>query len=275
MRLSIVIIALNEEAMIGRALASAAFADEVLVVDGGSTDSTVAIARHAGARVVERPFDDFARQRNFALEQSTGDWVFFLDADERIPRDLAAEVRAAITMPSRDCYRVPRLSMALGRWLRWHPGGPDTPARLVRRDSGARWSGTVHEAIEGAGEPGTLIGHLVHLTHRSISDVVRKIDAYTSFEAAERAARGDIAPAGRELLKAYPRALKRLWRAGLRREGMEGAVEAFLLAFNETLVAAKLWERSRAGAIEEAYRRADAGIEVATPAKRATGDRTG
>ena len=274
MSLSIVIIARDEERMIERAIASAMFADEVLVIDGGSTDATVEIAERAGVRVVERPFGDFARQRNRGLDEATGEWVLFLDADERIPRALAEEVRAVIAAPSHDVYRIPRRSMALGRWLDWHPGGPDAPARLMRAGT-ATWVGQVHETLAGGGEPGMLTEYMVHLTHRSITEVVAKINAYTDFEVAQRTEAGAAAPSARDVLAAFPRALKGLWRSGLKREGMEGAVEAFLLAFNQALVTAKLWERSRMDAIVAAYEQAEAELDVAEPIERVNGETGG
>ena len=268
MSLTVALIVLDEERMLPRALASAAFADEVLVVDGGSADATVEIARSAGARVVERPFDDFARQRNAALDEAAGDWVLFCDADERIPRALAEEVLATIATAEHAAYRVPRRSMALGRWLDWHPGGPDAPTRLQRR-VGPRWTGAVHEVLD-THDVGTLRNELVHLTHRSVSEVVSKVDAYSDHEVEELLARGTSAPSTpREVLSSFGRAAKELLRSGLKREGMAGAIEASLLAFNRTLVLAKLWERSHAGSIEAAYARAEAEIEIAEPSRKA------
>lgn len=263
MSLTVAIVVLNEQQMLPRALASAAFADEVLIVDGGSTDATVEIARSAGARVVERPFDDFARQRNVALEAASTDWVLFLDADERITAALADEVRAVVARAdAADAYAIPRRNMALGRWLRWHPGGaPDAPVRLVRRGA-ARWSGQVHEALEGAASTGRLQAEMVHLTHRSVGDLVDKINRYSELEAAQLVARGEGAPGAKDLLSSYGSAMKSLWRSGLKREGIEGAIEACLLAFDRTLVAAKVWERTRGEALEETYRRADEALEL-------------
>lgn len=264
MNLTVAILARDEELMIGRAVASAMFADEVLVVDGGSTDATIAISQQAGARVVERPFDDFARQRNFALDEARGEWVLFVDADERVTPELAREVRALVAgSPEGDAFAVPRRALALGRWLEWHPGGPDAPVRLVRR-GGPRWRGAVHERIDGAERVGVLHSHLIHLTHRSVSDVVGKLDRYTELQAAEMVARGARPPSRRMLLASFPKALAALWRSGLRREGTEGAVEAVLLAFGEALLLAKVWERTRAEPLDDTYRRADEALEIPT-----------
>ncbi|MFA5891181.1 MAG: glycosyltransferase family 2 protein [Actinomycetota bacterium] len=265
MRLTVAILAQDEARMIERAVASGRFADEVLVIDGGSTDATVEIARLAGARVVGRPFDDFARQRNFALKQAHGDWVLFVDADERVTPALAREVLSLLAgSPDADAYAVPRESMALGRRLKWHPGGPDAPVRLMRRDA-VRWVGLVHERIEGARRTGRLSAPLVHFTHRSVSEVVRKIDAYTEFQASELVARGAKPPAARTLVAAFPKAFVRLWRSGLRAEGGAGAVEAVLLAFNEALVVAKVWEKTRPEPLQETYRRADEELDLPEP----------
>lgn len=262
-RLTVAILAKDEELMIERAIASAMFADEILIIDGGSQDRTIEIAEHAGARVIERPFDDFAHQRNYALEAARGDWVLFVDADERVSKELAAEVRRLLRKhPDADAYAVPRKSMALGRWLEWHLGGAvDAPVRLLRR-GGPRWSGSVHEVVEGAAHIGALSAPLWHLTHRSVSEVVRKIDHYSEFQAADRIARGASSPTTKEILASFQRTLDDLWRSGLKKEGDVGAVEAVLLAFNETLVLAKTWERSRAEPLDEVYRRADAELEL-------------
>lgn len=257
MSLSVVILALNEEEMIANAIASSSFADEVLVLDGGSTDATVEIAQRAGARVVVRPFDDFARQRNHALEIASGDWVLFVDADERVTADLANGVRARLNDPGdADAFPVPRHSIALGKALTWHPGGPDQPIRLMRRTA-STWVGAVHETAEVVRVGAPVDGHLVHLTHRSVSALVQKIDHYTEYEAERLVATGARPPSIRQILYSMPKALWSLWRSGLKREGTEGAIEASLLAFNRMLVLAKVWERTRAEPLEKTYRRID------------------
>jgi glycosyltransferase involved in cell wall biosynthesis len=259
--LSAVIIARNEEHTIARAIASCAFADEVLVVDGGSNDKTIEICKHAGVRVVERPFDDFARQRNFGLEQAREEWVLFVDADERVTPDLAAEVRQLIEHPSAEGYEIPRRNMVLGHWLDWHFGGDDAPLRLLRRENASYPAVGVHERADVAGKVGRAKNKLVHLTHRSVFDLVDKINRYSEIEAAEAAARGARAPTRRAIAAEFPKSFVRSWRAGLRKEGHVGAIEAALLAFNRTLVLAKLWERTRAESLEETYDRAERDLE--------------
>lgn len=271
MKLTAAILTLDEEQMIERALASVAFADEILVVDGGSKDATVAIAKAAGVRVVERPFDDFARQRNFALEQASGDWVLFVDADERVTPALAASIAQVLSSEQvHDAYAIPRTSIALGRELTWHLGGvADEPVRLLRRGV-ARWTGLVHEQVEGARSTGRLDGALVHLTHRTVSEVVGKIDRYSEHEAAQMVAAGAQPPRARDIMRSFAPALRALWRSGLRKEGVEGAIEAVLLAFNKTLVLAKVWEQTRDEPLAATYRRIDEQLQL--PQRRPTGD---
>ena len=199
----------------------------------------------------------------------------FVDADERVTPALAAEVRALLAQgAAHDAYAVPRRNMALGRWLDWEPfGAPDRPVRLLRRGF-VRWAEPVHEVVEGARSVGLLEASLVHLTHRSVSQVVAKIDRYSELQAADLVRTGKRLPSRRALLASFPRECWRLWRSGLRREGMAGAVEAVLLAFNRTLVLAKVWERVEGERIAEAYARAEAEIgapDEADPADRGRG----
>jgi glycosyltransferase involved in cell wall biosynthesis len=245
--LSAVIIALNEEDVIEGAIASCAFADEVLVVDGGSADRTVHRSMLAGARIVERPFDDFARQRTFALDQAKGEWVLFVDADERVTPELRDEIRALLSQgePGAAGYTVPRRAMVLGEWLDWHFGGADAPLRLVRRSAASIRQTPVHETVEAGGSVSALREVLVHLTHRSVGDLVDKINRYAELEAGAAMQRGAREPSRAKILLSFPRAFWRAWRSGLRKQGTVGAIEALMLAFNRTLVEAKIWERTR------------------------------
>jgi glycosyltransferase involved in cell wall biosynthesis len=184
-RLSVLVVARDEEQNLGGCLASAAFADErVVVVDAASRDGTLEIARRTADLVLVRRFDHFAAQRNAGLERASGDWILSIDADERVTPELAAEVRAALSDPERPevGYRVPIRSEVLGRPFRHSGTQQDLPLRLFRRDRG-RWTGLVHETVEISGP----IGRLRHvLEHRTLPDVcvfLDKIDRYTTLEA--------------------------------------------------------------------------------------------
>jgi glycosyltransferase involved in cell wall biosynthesis len=179
---SAVLIAQNEEAKIGDALASVAFCDEIVVVDSGSTDRTRAIAEASGARVLTHsPWPGFVAQRNYAVDVASHDWILALDADERVPAALRAEIEGLRTRAfSHDAYRIPRVAFYLGRWIRATDWYPDRQIRLFDRRK-ARWEGQlVHESVRVRGSVGTLRCDMEHHPYTDISAHMRKIDSYTS-----------------------------------------------------------------------------------------------
>src|SRR4026207_1423453 len=140
-RLTVTIISLNEAAHIAPAIDSASFADEILVVDSGSSDDTTDIARSKGVRVLTRAWSGSVDQKNFAAGEASHDWIFSLDADEGIPAALAEEIRSVLSAdPPYRGYRVPRVTFHLGRWIRTTDFYPDYQTRLYDRRF-ARWRG--------------------------------------------------------------------------------------------------------------------------------------
>ncbi len=147
-RLSVIIIALNQEANIGDCLASVSFADDIVVVDTGSTDRTVELARAYTDRVLTTDWQGFGRTKNYALDQARGDWVFSLDTDERVPPALQAEILATVAADGPlDGYRVARKNYFCGRWIRHLGWYPDYTLRLFRRDRGRFRDREVHEEV--------------------------------------------------------------------------------------------------------------------------------
>ena len=183
-RVSVTIITLNESAHIAAAIDSAAWADDVVVVDAGSTDDTVAIARARGARVTSREWTGYIDQKNHAAALASNDWIFSLDADERITPALAAEIRAQLTTePPLGGYRVPRVTFHLGRWIRTTDFYPDYQTRLYDRRA-ARWQGKyVHESVAVDGASGQLTGELQHYSYRDLRDHLERINRYTTLAA--------------------------------------------------------------------------------------------
>ncbi|HET8702604.1 glycosyltransferase family 2 protein [Castellaniella sp.] len=181
MKLSVIIITKNEAAHIGECLDSVAFADEIVVLDSGSTDETCSIARARGARVEVSPdWPGFGRQKNRVLDLATGDWVLSIDADERVTPELARAIRQAVESPGADAYRIARLSNFCGRWIRYSGWWPDYVVRLFRRGAGRFTDAAVHERVQVQGRTATLSGHFLHYPYASLEVFVDKINRYST-----------------------------------------------------------------------------------------------
>ncbi len=190
-RLSVIVITRNEAAHIGDCLDSVAFADELIVLDSGSTDQTCDMARARGARVeVSADWPGFGPQKNRALALATGEWVLSIDADERVTPELARAIEAVLRAPQAEAYRIARLSDFCGRWIRHSGWWPDYVVRLFRRDAGRFTDAPVHERVEVRGRTGTLPGHFLHYPYASLEVFIDKINRYSTEAARAAYARG-------------------------------------------------------------------------------------
>ncbi|HYL61945.1 MAG TPA: glycosyltransferase family 2 protein [Candidatus Methylomirabilis sp.] len=196
-RISACIVTLNEEHNLPRALASlTGVADEVVVVDSGSTDATAAIARQHGAAFFERPWTNYSEQKNFSASCATHEWILSLDADEELSSVLQSSLlHWKKHEPEFRVYEMARKTWYLGAWIRHSGWYPDFQRRLYRRDS-AQFSGIIHEALRFQGPPGRLAGDLLHYTVRSFAEHQANVDRYTTlaarqmFESGKRSWRG-------------------------------------------------------------------------------------
>lgn len=189
-RLSVIIVAKNEALNIVDCVRSASFADEVIVLDSGSTDGTAALAESAGARVVVTDWPGYGAQNNRGIDLAQGDWIFSLDADERISPDLARDIQAAIADGACDGYRVPRISMFAGRFIKHCGWQPDYTRRLVRRGAGRFTEHFLHANLAVQGKVGTLAHPIIHYSFRDLASVLEKVDRYSSAGARDMADRG-------------------------------------------------------------------------------------
>jgi glycosyltransferase involved in cell wall biosynthesis len=189
---SVIVITKDEEASIAETLRSVSWADEIVVVDSGSTDRTVAISRELGARVVvAADWPGFGAQKNRALAEARGDWVLSLDADEQVTPQLREEIAKAIAAPAaHDAYEMPRLSRYCGRYIRHGGWWPDYVTRLFRRGKARFSDDLVHEKLIVDGTTGRLANHLVHHAFENLEEVLRKVDQYSSANARMLHARG-------------------------------------------------------------------------------------
>jgi len=183
-RLAILILTKNEEANIEECIKSASFADEIVVIDSGSTDMTQAKAEALGARFVVHPMGDdgFAGQRNFALTQTEAEWVFFLDADERITSDSVSAIRHVVQENIPGVYRIKRLNIMFGQAMYYGVHRPDASDRLFPR-VGIHWQGRVHEHVETEIPYYNVNGWLHHYTYDTWEKYFAKSNQYTSLAA--------------------------------------------------------------------------------------------
>jgi glycosyltransferase involved in cell wall biosynthesis len=181
--LTVAIIALNAAGQIGPCLASVGFADEVLVVDSGSSDDTVEIARRHGARIETKEWLGFGRQKQYAVSAARNEWVLCLDVDERVTERLARSIREALASRRYRAYRLARRNRFLGRWLAHGEGYPDWTVRLFHR-AHAGWSNDeVHEAVLTTAKVGRLEGDLLHDSAEDVATYMAKQNRYTSLHA--------------------------------------------------------------------------------------------
>lgn len=247
MTLSVIVIAKNEADAIGPCLDSVAWADERIVLDGGSADGTVAIAREQGARVeVAVDWPGFGPQKNRALALASGDWVLSLDADEQVTPELRVEIEAAMSGPGNTvAYRMPRASRYCGKVLRHGGWWPDHVVRLFRRGKARFSDDLVHERLIVDGPVGTLIHPLQHETYATLEEALGKANRYSSLGAQQAFERGERAGLAQACLHGF----WAFFRTYVLRCGFQDGGHGLLLAVSNAQATfyryAKLWLKRR------------------------------
>ena len=240
--LSLVVVTRDAADAIAACLESANFAADALVVDSGSRDDTVEIAKSRGASVLHRAWDGFGPQKRFAVAQATHDWVLCLDADERVSPQLAVSIAAIFTQgpPSAAAYALARRNRFLGRWLAHGEGYPDWNVRLFDRRR-ARWTDDpVHEHVVADGPVVRLPGDLLHASAESIDDYIAKQNRYTTLQAQAMHARGERAGLARIALSPLARFLRFYVVKGGFLDGAAGFAHVTIGAFASFLKYVKL-----------------------------------
>jgi glycosyltransferase involved in cell wall biosynthesis len=245
-KLTVTVITRDEARNIADCLASVAWADEVVVVDSGSTDETVAIARRHPARVEVQRWPGYGAQRNYAASIASHDWILSIDADERIPPELAAEIQSLLASePARRGYRMPRVTWYLGRWIRGTDWYPDYQLRLYDRRAGHWNERRVHESLSLNGEPGRLQHELQHFAYRNISHHLSTIDRYTTLAAEQWAEDGRrVSLAGVIVHPPFAFLRNYVLKRGFT-QGAAGLLVSVLNSYYVFLKMAMAWERCR------------------------------
>jgi glycosyltransferase involved in cell wall biosynthesis len=241
---TVVVPTLNEASQIADVVQSLTWAGEIIVADGGSQDGTPELARAAGARVLAGRWETIAAQRNAAIGAAAHEWVFALDADERVDPELAGAIAAVVAAPRHGAYCVRRRNVYLGRVMRYAGWGNDLVVRLFRRDQ--RFvERRVHEALQRQPDVGRLPGTLEHVPYRGISHHIEKVDRYATWAAQDLAAQGRRARLA-DLLLRPPLRFVRMYGLQLGvLEGWHGALLCGLAAVSVFLKYARLWDLRR------------------------------
>lgn len=233
--LSGVVLTKNEGKNIEECLKAFSFCDEILVIDDFSTDKTVELGKKAGARVFKRHLDnDFAAQRNFALEKTKGDWVLFVDADERVDKKLASEIEKAIKAPHINGFYLKRRDFLWGRELRFGESGKMKLLRLGRKGAGL-WQRKIHETWQIEGEKGILETPLQHYPHQTITEFLKEINFYSTLHSQEKVREGEKATLFKVIFFPLGKFIKNYFVNLGFLDGMPGLIVALMMSLHSFL----------------------------------------
>src|SRR3989344_1782696 len=267
--LSVIILTKNEEKMIGACLESVKWADEIIIADNGSTDKTLEIIRsdkslESRVKVMKFAEQDFASLRNKAMEEAKGDWVLYVDADERVLENLKEEILKQVqddNMVGGDkysAYAISRKNIIFGNEVSYGPYKKDWVIRLFRKKDFEKWTGKVHETPHFKGKLGYIKNSFLHLTHRNVDQFVLKSLEWSKIDAKLRLESNHPKMSSWRFLRIL---ITELWNQGIARRGFfngtVGAVDSILQAFSMYITYVRLWELQQEKPLEKVYEEID------------------
>lgn len=243
---SVYVLTFNNRRTIERCLKSLPWAEELVVVDSGSTDGTFEICQRYTDKVFRKEFQGHRDQYQYAADLTTGAWIMFVDADEEVPPELAEEIGDVLKNRAEgiDGFFVYRQTYYLGKWIRFGGWYPDGEIRLYRRDKG-RWEGGLHAKIEVAGPVAVLKNKYLHYTYRDLSDQIQTIDQYSKIAAEDMDRSGETFSLFKLLFHPPFRLIKEYLLKGGFRDGLPGFVIIVSTMYYVFIKYAKLWEIDR------------------------------
>lgn len=252
--LSVIVIAKNEEQRIKACLESVKWADEIIVVDNGSEDQTLQIVKEYTDKVVKLKDQDFATLRNKGMAVSQGEWVFYVDADERVLYPLKKEIEAQITFGDFCAFAISRRNIIFGREVKYGPFWPDWVIRLLKKQDFLKWVGQVHEYPQFKGQLGYLKNPLLHLTHRDIDQIVKKSLEWSKIDARLRFEAGHPKMSALRFIRIF---LSEVFNQGILRKGFFngtiGVMDSILQVFSMYMTYVRLWQMQQSKKMNEIY----------------------
>lgn len=256
--LSVIVITKNEEKMVKTCLESVKWADEIIIVDNGSVDDTLKIARQYSNKIFKINKQDFAEVRNFAIQKTSGDWILYIDSDERMLKPLKDEIEAVIAMADFSAYAISRRNIIFGREVKYGPYKKDWVIRLFRRTDFVGWTGKVHESPKFKGKLGYMKNSLLHLTHRDVDQIVLKSLEWSKIDAKLRFEANHPKMSGWRFLRIFG---SEIFNQGILRKGFFngtiGIMDALLQAFSMYITYVRLWQLQQDKPLGRVYEEID------------------
>ncbi len=260
--LSVVVITKNEEARIKTCLESVKWADELIVLDNGSSDKTPHIARQFTDQVFIFGDLDFSSLRNKGMEKAKGEWVLFVDSDERVTNSLAEEIKILVNSTNISAYAICRRNIIFGKEVKNGPFWPDWMIRLLKKESFETWVGKVHEYPKFKGDLGYSENYLIHLTHRNLDQVVLKSLEWSKIDAKLRLDAKHPKMSGWRFLRIL---ITELLNQGIVRKGFSngtiGVIDTILQTFSMLMTYIRLWQLQQSKPLEKIYDELDLKLE--------------
>lgn len=256
--ISVVIITKNEEKMIKTCLESIKWADEIIIADNGSTDKTLEIVKKYTKKIIEYEGSDFAALRNQAVAEAKGDWLLYVDADERVLTSLRDEILEVVKETDKSAFALPRRNIIFGQEVSYGPYKRDFVIRLFKKSDFKQWIGRVHESVQFNGELGYTKNSLLHLTHRNIDHFILKSLEWSKIDAQLRLESGHPLMSGWRFIRIF---ITELWNQGIVREGFFGGtigiIDSILQVFFFYMTYVRLWQLQQSQPLDKVYEELD------------------
>lgn len=256
--ISVIVITKNEENWIKNCLESVKWAEEIIIVDKGSTDKTIEIAKKYTQKIITFTEEDYAKTRNKGAEIAKGDWLLYVDSDERVLKGLMEEVKNLVNAGRHSAYAIPRTNIILGQRVNYGPFWPDFVIRLLRKKDFEGWQGKIHEQPKFIGKLGYTTNSLLHMTHRDVDQITKKSLEWSNIDAQLRLASNHPKMTGIRFFRIF---LTELFNQMILRKGIfggtVGVVDSFLQTFSLFITYVRLWQLQMDKPLDEIYKHID------------------